>query len=134
MTIPFEDQRAIEALLLRYATAADTRDFAMLASCFTDDVTADYGADIGRFAGREALVGQLAAMLGACGPTLHYISNVTIGGGEQGAEVQARCYTHAVVHVPGVEAPIRTAGTYDDRLRRTDAGWQIAGRVYTPVA
>ncbi|MBW7652352.1 nuclear transport factor 2 family protein, partial [Anoxybacillus sp. ST4] len=127
--LPLEDQRAIEALLLRYATAADARDMSLLASCFTDDVRADYGEGIGRFEGRDALIGQLSAMLDACGPTLHYISNIVASGDGEGARV--RCYTQAVVRLPGQEVPLRTAGTYDDRLRRTDGVWRIAERVYT---
>ena len=127
-----EDQLAIETLLIRYATAADTRDIIMLASCFTEDVHADYGASIGKFDNRASLIGQLQTMLGGCGPTLHFISNVVAA--QDGETSKVRCYTHAIVHVPGLEAPIRTAGIYDDRLRRTAAGWQIAARVYTTIA
>ena len=126
-----EERQEIEALLLRYATAADARDAVMLASCFTEDVRADYGPQIGKFEGRAALVGHLQAMLSGCGPTLHFISNVVVSG--HGEVITSRCYTHAVVHLPGVEAPLRTAGTYDDRLHRTQDGWRIADRVYSPV-
>jgi ketosteroid isomerase-like protein len=132
MTISLEDQRAIEALLVRYATAADQRDISLLASCFTDDVRADYGPVMGQFEDRAALVANLEAMLGACGPTLHYVSNFVLS--PEGDQIRSRCYTHAVVHLPGADAPLRTAGTYDDRLRRTSDGWQIAERVYTAVA
>jgi 3-phenylpropionate/cinnamic acid dioxygenase small subunit len=132
MTPSIDDQRAIEALLIRYATAADMRDAPLLTSCFTEDVRADYGDAIGRFNGRDALVGHLAAMLGTCGPTLHYIGNVVLAGEDD--EIRSRCYTHAVVHIPNVEAPIRTAGVYDDRLRRTADGWRIADRTYSAIA
>lgn len=131
MTPSIDDQRAVEALLIRYATAADTRDTALLASCFTPDVRADYGDAIGRFEGRDALVGHLAAMLGGCGPTLHYISNVVLVA--QDDEIRSRCYTHAIVHVSGLDAPIRTAGIYDDKLRRTADGWRIADRTYSAI-
>ena len=130
--LSLEEQRAIEALLMRYATAADSRDAALLASCFTEDVRADYGSQIGKFEGRAALVGHLQAMLGACGPTLHFISNVVLSG--HGEAISSRCYTQAVVHLPGAETPLRTAGIYDDRLRRTQDGWRIATRVYSPIA
>jgi hypothetical protein len=127
-----DDARAIEALLIRYATAADMRDTPLLASCFAEDVRADYGDSIGRFDGRDALVGHLAAMLAGCGPTLHYISNVVLTG--EDGEVRSRCYTQAVVYVPGIEAPIRTAGIYDDRLRRAPDGWRIVDRTYSAIA
>lgn len=127
-----EDERTIVALLTAYATAADTRDAALLESCFTADVTADYHEPIGQFATRDVLVGGLMAMLGQCGPTLHFVANPVIRA--QGGGAVSRCYTHAVVHIPGMDQPIRTAGIYDDELVRDAAGWRIARRVYTPVA
>jgi ketosteroid isomerase-like protein len=126
-----DDQREIEALLLRYATAADTRDRALLESCFTEDVRADYGRPIGRFDTRAALVAALEATLGACGATLHFVTNKELS--EQGEAVAVRSYTHAVVYPPGAEAPRRTAGIYDDRFVRTPAGWRIAERHYTGI-
>lgn len=131
MTISIEDGRAIEAVLVRYATAADERDAALLATCFTEDVQADFG-HIGRFEGREALVGHLATMLASCGPSLHFVGNFTFIA--EGDGVKSRCYTHAVVYRPGNDQPLRTAGTYDDRLRRTGDGWRIYSRIYTHLA
>ena len=73
--ITLETQREIETLMAAYATATDTRDLALLTACCTAEVKADYGENIGRFEDRCALVGHLSAMLGACGPILHFISN-----------------------------------------------------------
>tara|TARA_B100001057_G_C22488509_1_gene809266 strand:- start:310 stop:735 length:426 start_codon:yes stop_codon:yes gene_type:complete len=127
-----QDRQAIEALLIRYATAADARDAAMLASCFTADAKAEYGEPIGSFDSRAELVGGLMAMLANCGETLHYISNVVIEPTKSGAATH--CYTHAIVHVPGMDQPMRTAGTYADQLICGDGGWRIAQRVYRGVA
>lgn len=127
-----DQQRGIEAVLLRYATAADTRDKALLANCFTPDVKADYGDQIGRFESRDALVAHLSNMLSACGPTLHYISNIVLAQTASG--VKSRCYTQAVVTLPGVEVPIRTAGFYEDDLIETSEGWKICMRVYRGIA
>lgn len=123
---------AIEALLVRYATAADERDAAQMESCFTPDVTADYGEQIGKFASRQELVGHLTAMLGGCGPTLHFISNIVLTPVDGG--IKSKCYTHAVVWVPGMEAPMRTAGTYEDLIVEGGDGWRIKRRIYTTVA
>ena len=127
-----EDERAIGAVLVRYATAADTRDRAMLESCFAPDARAEYGEQIGTFETRAALVDGLLAMLVNCGETLHFISNVVAHRVEGGAE--AKCYTHAIVHLPGMEQPVRTAGTYTDRLIRTSGEWRIMQRIYHSVA
>jgi|KBSSwiStaDraftv2_1062776.scaffolds.fasta_scaffold192596_3 hypothetical protein len=127
-----ETQFAIEALQRRYATAADTRDAELLSTCFTEDVKANYGEQIGQFDSREGLVGHLSAMLGACGPTLHFITNTVLE--PVAGEIKAKSYTHAVVYIPGMDAPLRTAGTYDDLLVKTSGGWQIKERVYTGIA
>ena len=37
-----QDERSINALLIAYATAIDTRDWALFRSCFTADCKADY--------------------------------------------------------------------------------------------
>ena len=39
-------RHAIEAVLIRYATAIDRRDWDLFATCFVDDVEANY-ADFG---------------------------------------------------------------------------------------
>ena len=131
-TITAQDERAISALLLQYATAADTRDRAMLEGCFAPDIKADYGDPIGSFSSRDEIVEGLLAMLSNCGETLHFITNITLR--PDGADIAALCYTHAVVRLPGMDEPVRTAGTYTDRFTRVDGEWRIAERTYRGIA
>lgn len=130
--IDLETRREIDDLLIRYATAVDARDLDLLESCFTEDVQADYPGMFGKLVSRKALLEALGAMLDACGPTLHYISNVQAR--EEGPEIRSRCYTQAVVMLPGQDAPVRTAGTYEDRLVKTGDGWRISERSYVALA
>jgi len=129
--LTLNDQFAIQSLMHAYATAADTRDQALLADCFVESATAEYG-DLGKWACRADIVSGLGGMLASCGPTLHYVSNIVAWAEGKGAVV--RCYTHAVVHVPGLDQPVRTAGIYDDELVRDGDAWRIASRRYTAVA
>ncbi len=126
-----EDERAIVALHNAYAAAADTKDRALLDTCFAQGATADYG-ELGAFATREALMDGVMGLVAHVGTTLHFMSNFTIRADGEGA--LSRCYTQAVVNVPGLDAPVRTAGIYDDRLVRENGEWRIAHRVYTTVA
>ncbi|MBT3373006.1 MAG: nuclear transport factor 2 family protein [Rhodospirillaceae bacterium] len=48
------DREDISQVLYRYATAIDTRDWELLASCFTEDLEADFRS----FGGREVVKGR----------------------------------------------------------------------------
>ena len=63
--------------------------------------------------------------------TLRFVINIIIK--QDAGHVRTRSYTHAVVHRPGAEAPLRTAGIYDDRILRTSGGWPVAERVYASI-
>jgi hypothetical protein len=125
--LSLEDERAIIAVLTAYATAADGKNRALLETCFAESVTADYGP-LGAFGSRDAVM----TLVGQCQATLHFMSNFVIAA--DGDDAIARCYTQAVVNLPGVDAPVRTAGIYDDRLVREGTAWRIARRTYTAVA
>lgn len=132
LALTIEDEFAIAAVLNRYAAAADQRDRASLESCFTAGVSASYGPQIGDFDDRAGLIDGLMSMLGGCGATLHFITNVIAAGGTDGAKV--RSYTQAIVHIAGLDAPIRTAGIYEDHFVKEDGTWRIDRRKYLPVA
>ncbi|WCT73039.1 nuclear transport factor 2 family protein [Sphingomonas naphthae] len=126
-----ERDAAIGALLIRYATAIDRRDWAMLATCFTAGLEADYGA-FGRWIDREALVSHMARGHDAFGQTLHRITNIVIGGGADAAT--SRCYVDAILMPRAPGGAVRHAcGWYDDDLVRTDEGWRIDRRRFVAV-
>lgn len=124
-------RRAVEAVLVRYATGIDTRDWAKLRTCFADDVRADYG-DIGRWGSADALVGFMEAAHAGFVATNHLITNVVVE--LDGDRAAARCYVHAVL-VTGDDAStwLDTVGRYDDTLVRADGGWRIDTRTFTPT-
>ncbi len=127
-----ESYRAIESVLIRYATAIDERDWNLLLACFTENVEADYGA-IGIWAGRRSLVDHMARRHERFGPTLHRITNVAIQGDTRSA--QATCYIDALLMPIQVGNPIRRAfGRYEDLLVNDDgSGWTIGKRKFISV-
>lgn len=119
------DRLEIEALLIRYGTALDTRDSALLASCFSEDAVLNY--DAAPPATRDAFV-ERAKGLKRLAVTQHVVANITVD--LDGDRANATSYAHAQ-HVRG-ESEGREAylmgGTYTDALARTPDGWRITRR------
>jgi 3-phenylpropionate/cinnamic acid dioxygenase small subunit len=121
----------VSAVLVRYASGIDRRDWALFRSCFTADCTADYG-EIGAWSGVDEITAFMVAVHQNCGYTLHRISNVAVETLPDGA--QARSYVDAVIMGPDNLDGVRAIGFYDDRLINSDrTGWQIAHRLFTTV-
>jgi 3-phenylpropionate/cinnamic acid dioxygenase small subunit len=120
---------AIRAVLVRYATAIDTRDWSLLRSCFTTEATADYGDMGGEFASVDELVAFMETAHAAMGPTNHMLSNFVIE--IEGNEARASTYVHAVLAAPDDPSSwIDAVGRYEDRLVHADDGWRIAFRQF----
>src|SRR5271168_2229310 len=92
--LSLEDERQIAAVLTRYATGIDSRDWALLGSCFTDDARGDYGA-FGQFDSGQAIVDFMKPAHAAMGLTLHRRSNMVVSG--DGDRAKARTYVDAVL-------------------------------------
>lgn len=125
-----ETRREVDELLVRYATGIDTRDWALLRSCFTDDCEADYG-DVGRWTSGDEITAWMRATHEPLGHTLHRISNVRVAA--DGDDVTARSYVDAIVLGPGNVGGARACGYYDDVVVDTPDGWKIRRRRYTMV-
>jgi hypothetical protein len=126
-----EDERRIAALLVRYATAIDRRDWKLLRSCFTDDFKGDYG-DFGRWASGDEIVAGMVELHKPFGPSLHRLSNIAIEPAPDGA--RARTYVDVVLIPLDSGDPVRQAlGYYDDDLVAAADGWKIRTRRFTLV-
>ena len=122
------DRSDISDLLVRYATALDTRDWDLLDSCFTEDAVVDYGRLGGRREGWAAIRSAVAFIAGF-DRTQHLLSNFVIT--IDADEAQSSSYVHGQ-HVIGREV-LTVGGVYRDRIVRTPAGWRIAHRSLDPV-
>jgi hypothetical protein len=81
------DERQIIALLTRYATGIDRRDWALFQACFTDDARSDYGT-FGQWGSAAQITAFMREAHAGMGPTLHRLSNFVIAA--QGNRATAR--------------------------------------------
>jgi 3-phenylpropionate/cinnamic acid dioxygenase small subunit len=125
------DEQEIIALLTRYATGIDRRDWPLFQSCFSADARTDYGT-FGQWNSAAQITAFMEQAHAAVGHTLHRLSNFTIAAHEEGAT--ARCYVDALL-MPGPQGGDihRGIGFYDDELVRTAQGWRIQSRRFTAV-
>jgi 3-phenylpropionate/cinnamic acid dioxygenase small subunit len=122
------DRLEINDLLIRYAVSLDSRDWAQLATCFTEDAVAEYGELAGRNDGRDEIVATCRHALEGLDASQHIVGNFVIAtDGDAGT---ASCYLHAqhyLVSANGTNTFV-VGGTYHDRLIRSPEGWRIAHR------
>jgi hypothetical protein len=126
-----DDERAIIAVLIRYATGIDTRDWSLFRTCFTDDFVGDYG-DFGHWHSGDAITASMEDMHRTVGPTLHRMSNFVITGNAESAT--ARSYVDALL-TPAEPSgdPHCGIGYYDDQLIKQGGSWRIAKRHFVAV-
>ena len=133
MTTELTDRAAILDVVVGYATAVDTRDWAALAALFTDDAHWKYPAAGEDLAGPAAIVARISRSIGGLDATQHLIGNHVIT--VHGDEAEHTCYFHAqhVRHGLAAGENYVAAGRYEDRLRRTPEGWRLSHRVIDSV-
>ena len=123
------DHELISDVLVRYATAIDTKDWPLFRTCFTDDVNADYG-EIGMWRGIDEITEYMTTAHARMPRTNHMMSNFAIE--VDGDHASATSYVHVVLVI--AEDPVMWidgVGQYADKLVRTDAGWRIRDRKYS---
>jgi len=91
------DEQEIAAVLTRYATGIDRRDWSLFQDCFTDDATTDYGT-FGHWSSAAQITAFMKQAHAGMGYTLHRLSNFVISA--QGNSAIARSYVDALL-MPG---------------------------------
>jgi hypothetical protein len=125
------DRAEIQDVIHRYAWSIDTRDWAALDTCFTDDAFVDYSSNPGGTKGpyrevRSWLEENLAAFV----VMQHLMVNTEIR--LDGDRATARTMMVNPMGARTREGPphfFYIGGRYDDELVRTESGWKIATRV-----
>jgi 3-phenylpropionate/cinnamic acid dioxygenase small subunit len=131
MTLPeIADRIEIDDLLTRYATAVDTRDWDLYASCFTADAFIDY-TSAGGIRGRLPEVKQwLAAVMVSFPMSQHVVANRAVA--LDGDTATSRSCFYNPMGLPDEEGGLIMffeGGYYNDKLVRTANGWRIAERI-----
>ncbi|MBJ7336183.1 nuclear transport factor 2 family protein [Mycolicibacterium sp.] len=125
-----EDRQDILEVLLRYATGIDRRDWPLFRTAFTDDCELDYG-EIGTWRGVDAVTEFMETSHATVGHTMHRLTNQVIT--VDGDSAQARTYVDGLIMFGENDSGVNAVGFYDDEIIRTDMGWRIGRRRFTPV-
>jgi hypothetical protein len=127
------DLEAIRRLKYAYFRTLDLKQWNALGELLAEDATASYEDGKTVLEGRAAIVGWLASVLNDPGivtehhghhPEINFTSATTAEG---------MWYLQDRVIVPSADVEIGGTAFYEDRYRRTDAGWRIAHTGYTRV-
>ncbi|MFE9820407.1 nuclear transport factor 2 family protein [Streptomyces sp. NPDC005773] len=118
------DRVAVLDRLHRLQAALDARDWDTVRNTFTAD-----GTGYSR-TGIDAIVAQIQAHLGGCGPTQHLLGNtrVTIEGDRAWSLSSARVYHVGAGAMRG--RFFECMGEYDDRWVRIEGGWRLSHREF----
>jgi len=125
------DRQEIADLCVRYTTALDTKDWALLESCFARSPVFVHPG--GRLEGFPAILERTKAALTQLTATQHLLSNIVAE--VDGDTARSVCYfqaQHVRTGAPGGETYV-IAGSYADTLTRTTDGWKIAERIQTYI-
>lgn len=124
------DRAAIGDVLDDYAFAVDSRDWELLHSLFTDDAVLDYIAAGGPRGAREEVLGWISASLPAVTLTQHLVTNRRIRIDRDTAIARTELLNPLLFDNPDGAQLLLLGGRYDDRLKRTAAGWKLTERVH----
>ncbi len=120
-----EDERAIIALVNRYATALDNADWGLLRTCWADEVEVDY--DTGETWTSGDVLNEFMVQAHVGLTTMHMNGNFVIDDIAPG-HARGRTYFKAIVKRPDGSYFLRADGWYDDEFTRIAGDWKITKR------
>ncbi len=124
------DEKEIVDVMTAYTTGLDTKDWDLLASCFTPDGDADFGelAGVGALDSPQALVELCRGALQDLQGTQHLQGNFVVE--VDGDTARASCYFQANHFLDGAPGGSNFVvwGKYRDQFVRTGDGWKIKHR------
>jgi hypothetical protein len=124
------DRFQIQDLLTRYALAIDTKDWALLDTCFVESAQIDYTSTGGEKGPYTELRHWLEKALSSFAVTVHHIGNISVE--LDGDRARARTYLWNPMGFQKADGALHwftVSAQYVDELVRTDDGWRIAVRV-----
>ena len=127
------DRLAIQDVLVRYSTAIDTKNFALLDDVFTADGIGDYTASGGIRGNLGEIKEWLARALSIFTVVQHLVTNVSVE--LRGDDATSTCYLFNPLGYPRDDGTIEmlwVGAFYRDTLVRMPNGWRIRERVIDP--
>lgn len=126
-----EDERQIIALINRYATGLDTGDWALLRTCWADDVDVDYGT--GQTWSSADTLNEFMREFHTGLTTLHMNTNFVVSDAGDG-RATGRTYFRALLLRQDGSLLLRAAGWYDDCFVKMGSEWKINKRHVRMIA
>jgi SnoaL-like domain len=123
------DRDQIIDLTIRYATAIDSRQYAVLSTVFTADAELDYG-EVGAWTGAAEVIEFIDLAHAGAANTMHRMSNHVVE--VDGDRAAARTYVDALI-LAADGSGVHAVGYYDDTVVRTADGWRINNRTFTSI-
>lgn len=124
------DRRAIDDLLIRYATAVDTKDWDLYETCFTEDAFIDYESAGGIKGKLPEVRSWLEKTLVMFPMTQHVVCNRVVD--VSGDKATARSVFYNPMGLPqGEDRSLLffDGGYYNDKLVKIDGQWRIVERI-----
>ncbi len=124
------DRLEIDDLLTRYATAVDTKDWELYATCFTPDAAIDYTSSGGIKGALPEVKAWLAQIMPTFPMTQHLVVNRVIS--ITGDTANCRSCLFNPMGLPDEANGLTLffeGGYYRDKLVRTPDGWRICERI-----
>jgi hypothetical protein len=128
------DRIEIGDLMVRYARAIDTKDYALLDTCFTPDAYVDYTSSGGTKGKYPEVRAWLEKALSPFAAMMHAVSNTAVE--LQGDRASARTYVSNPMGFAKADGSLHIFTVYAhyvDELVRTREGWRIARRIEETV-
>ena len=121
------ERENIKAVLVRYATALDMKDWDLLDKVFKEDVVVNYN-NAPTLYGRQAVKKAIREYIDNPVATQHFLGNFVIEEKEAGLAYSV-CQVQAFhADTKRKNAFFTLYGRYEDVLEKTKAGWLIAKR------
>ena len=120
-----EDERALVALINRYATGLDTANWALLRSCWADQVDVDYGT--GETWSSGDTLNEFMERFHSGLTTMHMNGNFVLEDAGPG-RATGRTYFKAVLLRGDGSLFMRADGWYDDGFENIAGEWKITSR------
>jgi hypothetical protein len=126
-----QDEREVNALIHRYATGIDTKDFKMFRSCWADKIDCDY-TNGQQWSTGDAITRFMERFHEDMPYTLHRMMNIVLT--DDGVDqIKGRTYVHGLLMGQAGVMLLDTSGYYDDVFRRINGEWKIVKRHFINV-
>ena len=124
------DRLAIDDLLDAYASALDTKDWALLRTLFVDGAIVDYTEEGGVRGSIDDAIGWFQKSMAPFTASQHFVTNRRVK--VDGDTATANAYIFSPLGMPngnpGGLTLVFAGGSYEDSLVRTPDGWRFAAR------